>query len=169
MANNEPPKLTTVVQDARRKGYPKMDYAGAKAHLENLKNKKNEGDAPNYGTMKNKKDGGGTNYFSMNYMANKNNAQDANTESTFKNPIAVRMAGGTDGLNDGHMNYGTPVNHDTGEEHKHESQYVNKKKFGKKGFISGRDSYGGGTNTDLLDVGRNVYNKAKAAIKNLID
>ena len=83
----------------------------------NIKKPKNtnKGDAPNYGTMKNKKDGGGTNYFSMNYMANKNNAQDANTESTFKNPIEVRMAGGTDGLNDGHMNYGTPIdNHKPG-------------------------------------------------------
>lgn len=78
----------------------------------NIKKPKNtnKGDALNYGTMKNQKDGGGTNYFSMNYKANKNNAQDANTESTFKDPDGVAMAGGTFGLNDGHMNYGTPVN-----------------------------------------------------------
>jgi len=117
MAKHEPPKLTTVVQDARREGYPKMDYSGAKAYLENLKNQ-NKSDAPNYGTMRNKKDGGGKNYFSMNYMDNKNNAQDANTPTSFKNPEGIAMAGGTS-LNDGHMNYGTPVNHETGKEHEH--------------------------------------------------
>lgn len=81
----------------------------------------NQGDALNYRTMKKETNGGGTNYFSMNYMANKNNAQDADTPSTFKNPEGIAMAGGTS-LNDGHMNYGTPVNHETGKEHEHQNE-----------------------------------------------
>ena len=170
MAKNNPPNLTKYIQDARREGYTGTNREEA---IEYLKNKKNEGDSPkNYGTMKQGKNGGGTNYFSMNYMANKNNAQDADTVSTFKDPEGVAMAGGTTGLNDGHMNYGTPYNHGSHTEekdgHKHQSQYSGNKRFGKRGF-GGSDSYGGGTNTDLLDVGRRVYNKAKSAIKNLID
>merc|ERR1712078_847401 len=51
-------------------------------------------------------------------MANKNNAQDADTVSTFKDPEGVAMAGGTTGLNDGHMNYGTPYNHGSHTEEK---------------------------------------------------
>tara|TARA_B100001113_G_scaffold309784_1_gene272631 strand:- start:56 stop:577 length:522 start_codon:yes stop_codon:yes gene_type:complete len=116
MAKNNPPNLTKYIQDARREGYTGTNREEA---IEYLKNKKNEGDSPkNYGTMKQGKNGGGTNYFSMNYMANKNNAQDADTVSTFKDPEGVAMAGGTTGLNDGHMNYGTPYNHGSHTEEK---------------------------------------------------
>ncbi len=112
------PGHTTFIQQARREGYKGTNKQEAQKYLED---KKNEGDAPNYGPMKKENKGGGTNYFSMNYMANKNNAQDANTISTFKDPGGVAMAGGTS-LNDGHMNYGTPVNHETGKEHKHQTE-----------------------------------------------
>lgn len=133
----------------------------------------NEGEAPNYGTMKNKKDGGGTNYFSMNYKANKNNAQDANTNSTFKDPEGIAMAGGTLGFNDGHMNYGTtPIdNHEPGHlsPEEVEKQSIGKKATGVGGNYGDRKlpgiknirigkEYG---NTDLLDVARGAYNKIK--------
>ena len=42
---------TTIIQDARRKGYKGTNKQEAQEYL---KNKKNEGDGPNYGTMKNK-------------------------------------------------------------------------------------------------------------------
>ena len=87
---------------------------------------------PKNNNMKNKKDGGAPNYFSMNYKANKNNAQDANTASTFKDPDGVAMAGGT-AFNDGHMNYGTvPLN----EGHDKDDKKKKKTKFPKRDSLN---------------------------------
>jgi len=49
MAKNNPPNLTSYIQDARREGYKGTNREEA---IKYLKNKNNEGDAPNYGTMK---------------------------------------------------------------------------------------------------------------------
>lgn len=207
MAKNEPPKLTKVVQNARREGYTKMDYDGAKAYLENLKNQgdapnygtktinqlktetpggddtswkikkpknTNKGDAPNYGTMNNKKDGGGTNYFSMNYMDNKNNAQDANTPSVFKDPDGVAMAGGTYGLNSGHEDI-TPAQHGEHTEekdgHSH-GGFINKaKNYLRNSAANLEVRYGssgqqGGLSTRRPDHGFRIFGPKDSEIKN---
>ena len=170
MAKNNPPNLTSYIQDARREGYKGTNREEA---IKYLKNKNNEGDGPNYGTtMKKEKNGGGTNYFSMNYMANKNNAQDADTTSTFKNPDGVAMAGGTYGLNDGHMNYGTPINdHKPGHlsPKEVENQSIGTKATGVGGNYGDRTLPGIKNirigkevgNTDLLDVAKGAYKKFK--------
>ena len=134
----------------------------------------NKGDAPNYGTMNNKKDGGGTNYFSMNYMDNKNNAQDANTPSVFKDPDGVAMAGGTYGLNSGHEDI-TPAQHGEHTEekdgHSH-GGFINKAKnylinsAANLEVRYGSSGQQGGLSTRRPDHGFRIFGPKDSEIKN---
>ena len=87
MAKNNPPNLTSYIQDARREGYKGTNREEA---IKYLKNKNNEGDSSqNYGTMKT-----GLN---MNL-----GSKEVNSATNFKEPEKVAQAGG--------VNYGTIAN-----------------------------------------------------------
>ena len=87
MAKNNPPNLTSYIQDARREGYKGTNREEA---IKYLKNKNNEGDGPNYGTMK-------TSGLNMNL-----GSKEVDSPTSFKGPEKVAQAGG--------VNYGTIAN-----------------------------------------------------------